>query len=264
MSIDDRNPTERRSRRQAGVPHRFGVGTLLLITALFAVLFSLMSSLAAPAGVIVFLGIAFAVIGVGQSLLFKGTSPREASMLIGACLFPWLGVVIMILYAWSIRSLLYVDSIEFGVVITFGTVFGCLCGYLIGVAIAGAFLVSDFVKSGLGMRGYATEEEQPRPRFPTGSYLQSGCLFLTILVSVYSVGSVALMLLQIWPAFLQLPPTVLYTLDCSIRVCTLLCAQILAILVVCRVLSVHGYSLDASPDQVANELGREFGEGTDD
>ncbi len=264
MSIDDHNPIKRKSPRQAGVPHRFGVGTLLLITALFAVLFSLMSSLGASAGAIAYLGIFFAIVGVGQSLLFKGTNPRAASMLIGACLLPWLGVVVMILDTWQSCRIHSDDTLAFGLLIAFGTVFGCWCGYLIGVTIGGAFLVSDFVKSSLGMRVYVAEEEPAQLHFPAESYVNSGCLFAMTLAFVCFMGILALTLLQEWPAFQQLPPAILYTLHWSIRTCTLLGAQVIALLVARRVLSVHGYSLDISANQVGNEPGRELGEGTDD
>ena len=77
-----------------GVPRRFGVGSLLAVTAAFAVLLGIVRWLAGiwlgetgsaeTAAIMAWLIVFFAVVGVSQAVLFGGKKPRLASLLAGA------------------------------------------------------------------------------------------------------------------------------------------------------------------------------------
>jgi putative acetyltransferase len=127
-----------------GVPRRFGMGILLVIAAFYAVLFGVLRGMGADP--IVFVVIALFVTGVGtaQALLFKGKNPRLASILSGA-LLGVLGVFgVGGWFAWQEGG---GDGPMVFVAMLFMTpymaVFGAICGYLAGVATAGAFCLID-------------------------------------------------------------------------------------------------------------------------
>ncbi len=141
-------------RHEAGVPRRFGVGILLVITTMFAVLFAIMQMLRLPplafAGIAVFFG----AVGLGQMLLFKGERPRRASVIVGACFFPCL-----------VFGTIDFESVGSRWVFPFDLCMGMFCsipvgalyGYLAGVLIAGVFLVIDKLENRRG-RSKGTDE----------------------------------------------------------------------------------------------------------
>jgi hypothetical protein len=86
------------AQQEAGAPRRFGVSVLLVITAMYAVLFGLLQAMGAPAPVFFFVALFFTAIGLGQMFLFKGKRPRRASVLVGACFFPCL---VLFMVGWE-------------------------------------------------------------------------------------------------------------------------------------------------------------------
>ena len=124
----------------AGMPRRFGVGKLMAITALFAVLFGLMKwadfhPIAFPA-----VGVFVGVVGVAQALLFGGKKPRLASMLAGAVLFPFVGAgTYIIVYGIEGRRLALEACLDPGALAGAG-ILGVIFGYLAGGLVAGLFL----------------------------------------------------------------------------------------------------------------------------
>lgn len=123
---------------KSGVPRRFGVGGLLIISTMYAVLFAILRTLEVPpldfVGVVLF----FTAVGLGQMLLFKGQRPRRASMIVGACMFAgfiafldWTGI-------GPSRRTLSCRAFEVE-----GAIIGAGYGYLAGVLIAGVFLLID-------------------------------------------------------------------------------------------------------------------------
>jgi hypothetical protein len=86
------NPSEG-AAVQTGVPRRYGVGTLLVITTLYSILFAFLRSVGAPPAVFVVVALYLAGIGAAQMLLFQGERPREASILTGSALFVLLWVI---------------------------------------------------------------------------------------------------------------------------------------------------------------------------
>ena len=79
----DEQPTKSTPLQIVGVPRQYGVGTLLLITAMYAVLFSFLQCFQIPVVTFV-LAVAFTTcVGLGQIFLFKGKNALHASIVVG-------------------------------------------------------------------------------------------------------------------------------------------------------------------------------------
>jgi hypothetical protein len=128
---------------EAGVPRRFGIGTLLLITAMYAVLFAVLRVFHAPPFVFVEIAGFFTAVGLGQMFLFKGQRPRRASVIVGVGFY-----VAMSIFFWVDNRLLGRGVfVLFLINLVEGLFFGALFGYLAGVMIAGVFLMSDKLRN---------------------------------------------------------------------------------------------------------------------
>ena len=126
--------------REFGVPRRFGVGTLLLITAMYAVLFAVLRAMQVPPVGFVLIGVFFGAVGLGQMLLFKGQRPRRASVLVGACAYPCLFLAAELYHSGQPGlDLLFAMALA-------GMISGAVYGYLAGLLIAGVFLVNEKLK----------------------------------------------------------------------------------------------------------------------
>ena len=129
-------------RPQVGLPRRFGIGTMMILTAAFALLFGILKTLKAPP--VVFAGISVYVAGVAacQVLLYKGKNPRKASFVGGMILFALIGVVAVIvvhlvdprIFGGAFVGPLFAAGVE-------AVIFGGPLGYLVGCLIASIFLV---------------------------------------------------------------------------------------------------------------------------
>jgi predicted secreted protein len=134
------------SGKVAGVPRRFGIGRLMLITTFFSALFAVLSCLKASLAHFVIVPGLFVFVGLAQAVLFSGKSPRKASFVAGAGLF---GLLFLAGSAWDFVALagaghgiaawvpiaayvLFVGAIV-------AVVGGCV-GYAVGCLIAGVFL----------------------------------------------------------------------------------------------------------------------------
>lgn len=131
----------------AGVPRRFSIGTMLGLTAVFAVLLGVLRMLGfGPIGMVIVAGWLL-LIAVAQAVLFKGQRPRLASSVAG------MGSV-AVLYAFAVGSSIY-HGVPPGLFIP-QLLVGCFCvlpfaalfGYLTGIVLAGVILVSTRVRSG--------------------------------------------------------------------------------------------------------------------
>jgi hypothetical protein len=84
-----------------GVPRRFGLGTIFIVTAVFALAFAILdaalTSYEFPAEGIPGIVSVVAVIGAGQAFLFQGRRPRLASIVSGMVLVPVLAVMLTLL-----------------------------------------------------------------------------------------------------------------------------------------------------------------------
>jgi hypothetical protein len=130
-------------RHEAGVPRRFGVGILLVITTMFAVLFAIMQTLRFPPFVFAVVAVFFGAVGLGQMLLFKGQRPRRASVIVGACFYPCL-VLGTIVFEILFSNSLYSPDLCF---LLSSIPFGALFGYLAGGLIAGVFLLINTLEN---------------------------------------------------------------------------------------------------------------------
>jgi len=136
-----------------GVPRRFGVGILLLMTTMFAALFSLMRLLGAGAEVFIMVAVLFAGVGLGQMLLYGGKYPRAASIWVGGCLFP-VEVIGLMIHLGSFHA-------ELVLLLMMSPFLGAGFGYLAGGLTAGVFLL---------LKKYSQQAKpQPQSEEPTGS-----------------------------------------------------------------------------------------------
>ena len=131
----------------AGVPRRFGVGILMLLMTLFAVLFSVMRTMGASVETFAIIATMVAAVAIGQIFLFGGRYPRAASIWVGACFFP-LQVMVVRLWMYSPYGdgsfLSPVKLIEGSICPMLVSIpIGAGFGYLTGGVVGGVFLVLD-------------------------------------------------------------------------------------------------------------------------
>lgn len=120
-----------------GVPRRFDMVTLLVVSVAFAMLFAFLRLLGASPTVSAMVLTFVAVIGIAQAVLFGGRYPRAASVIVGAIAGPTLTAIDSI-------SVGYQPSTEQWLTPSF---FTTPLGYLFGAVIGGVFLVADRLKN---------------------------------------------------------------------------------------------------------------------
>ncbi|MGO8751196.1 MAG: alpha/beta fold hydrolase [Thermoguttaceae bacterium] len=159
--------------REAGAPRQFGVGILMVITAMYAVLFSVLQAFGWPPiafGVIGGLvALFFTAIGLGQMLLFQGKRPRRASVIVGGCLYPSLvfgGLAFMSVV--EREPSLFFGGVCVGIV---SIPIGAALGYLAGLLIAGVFLVIDMLGRRRGGGGFARSPKGGTEDLPPQTHL---------------------------------------------------------------------------------------------
>lgn len=139
------SPNERPPRDAPfGVPRRFGIGTILIITAAFGLLLSLLQACGAPTFAVWFVIIFVSLIGLGQMTLFGGDRPRKASIVTGAVCLPLMTSATVALF--RSRPAL---SFETALGIFHSLIYGAGLGYLAGGLVAGVFLIMDALESQL-------------------------------------------------------------------------------------------------------------------
>jgi hypothetical protein len=126
-----------------GVPRRFGIGSLLAVTAACAVFFSILRCRGCPPLAFAILGSFFALVGIGQAVLFGGKEPRKASMLVGAAVF-CLGVFVTEIFFHTPVPIS--DLLAWICLLMAAGSVGSIFGYLAGSLIAGIFLVLDRIE----------------------------------------------------------------------------------------------------------------------
>ena len=161
-------PPIRLPRKQTGVPRRFGVGVMLLITTMYAVLFSAIklmivqslpgapTTTVAAAEAVFFVVIVgyFTMIGLSQALLYKGRNPRRASIVTSMVLAGLVtlvggigGLVVEVLQEGVVVLLLVLLFSPLILLAAAACVaIGGLVGYLVGRMIAGTFLLLNRVQ----------------------------------------------------------------------------------------------------------------------
>lgn len=132
-----------------GAPRVFDLFTLLAITLAFAMLFTFMRLLSPLLGnndgaVTIVISLFVSFIAIGQMLLCGGKRPRIASIATGPIAWQALGIGIAF---WMIPkqevSTFLVTTFSF---VTCSSTLGFFAGYLGGAAVAGVFLIADFLR----------------------------------------------------------------------------------------------------------------------
>jgi hypothetical protein len=128
------------ARPQVGIPRRFGVGTMLILVAVFAVIFSALKTLNVPPEGFAAVSVFFAGVGLCQMLLFKGRDPRAASVVGGIVMFGLISEIGQLtgLVDFGPGNLLPAALIRLVLTSVFC---GAPLGYLAGLLLAAVFLV---------------------------------------------------------------------------------------------------------------------------
>jgi hypothetical protein len=126
-------------RPQVGVPRRFGIGTLMILTTAFAVMFSLMKVLGTLPEVFSCVSIFVAGVAACQVLMFQGKNPRKASFVGGYIVGGVLAVGFAIFWGvyWREADQFFRALI---VGLPLAALLGGPFGYLAGCVVAGIFL----------------------------------------------------------------------------------------------------------------------------
>jgi hypothetical protein len=130
------SPERSNEELPAAVPRRFGVGTLLVISAAYAALFGGLRAIGYPGVAIAAIAIFLTAAGLGQ-MIFGQRAARLGSMVAGAIMGP----VIFLMEILMLNRVHRADDLLAGLAcwITTGGVFG----YFAGTLVAGIFLVMD-------------------------------------------------------------------------------------------------------------------------
>ena len=139
--------------RPIGVPRRFAVGTAMIITAMYSVLFAVMKSLGAHPIVVVIVAVFFTGIGAAQMFLFGGRRPRAASIIVGVIFcgaMPTVGFSIIWFsegyplgaHPLAMMGWLLCPTLRSALI-------GVLLGYVAGCLTAGVFLILNRIDRAL-------------------------------------------------------------------------------------------------------------------
>jgi len=149
----------------ADVPRRFGVGILMLLMTLFAVLFSVMRSVGARVETFAIISTMVAAVAIGQILLFGGRYPRAASIWVGACFFPLqvIALFVRMNFEYGGRSYGSPDDLLAlsALLLPFSVALGAAFGYLTGGVVGGVFLILDALAEWRRSRRDAVEAAEP-------------------------------------------------------------------------------------------------------
>lgn len=153
-AADEAPPPARPNDETVGVPRRFSMGAMMVMMALYAVVFAVMRSLDAHPAIFAVVTVFFIGVTLGQMFLFGGNKPRRASMVVGGFLLPAEVFVAYLVTYWGDSS--RTNDAEM-LCSSCGSAFlGVFCGYLAGTLVAGVFLLLKGVekrKEGGEMRG---------------------------------------------------------------------------------------------------------------
>ncbi|MBN1911930.1 MAG: hypothetical protein JW818_19570 [Pirellulales bacterium] len=148
----------------SGMPRRFGLSVLFLLTTLYAFLFAGMKMAGFPPKVLWTITIFITGVGLAQAVLFGGRQPRRASAWAGAVLLPVIGIVAAI---WSSASSQTSSRSDLAgmipALIFLGPFLGAGCGYMAGTLAAGAFCFIDWYHESRGTKDPddTTESDEP-------------------------------------------------------------------------------------------------------
>jgi hypothetical protein len=122
------------------------LATLFAVTLAYSLLFGGMRLLGAPPVAIASVAVFITLVGLGQALLFRGKSPRAASVLVG-CVTWFIGLLVFE-FGTGIPRFVDMIAVVFGLAVCSAPQ-GALFGYVAGVFVGGVFLVADGLRRGL-------------------------------------------------------------------------------------------------------------------
>ncbi len=160
------DPVAPHRRKVYSVPRRFGLGTIFVVTTLFAVLFGILTGIGVPGEFILILAGFLTIIGFAQMLLFGGKHPRLASVETGMILTPIIVIAEMFYYDFPFGSEPFEIIVNSVRMIQFGIALGMINGYTGGGVVAGVFLIMDHVER--KMYGKRENGEHARTSSDTG------------------------------------------------------------------------------------------------
>lgn len=135
-------PSEECVRTTYAVPRRFGLGTMMLVTFVFGLLFAAFKGLNTPPVVCILITSLLVFVGMLQMVFDK--VPRTASAAAGAVSYPLTLFVALLIYKrTSILSLGFGSPVDVGYIVLSHVVIGEMLGYVAGVLVAGVFLVEE-------------------------------------------------------------------------------------------------------------------------
>ncbi len=132
--------------KAVGVTRRFSVGTLMILTAMFGVLFAVLTMLDANPIIFFMVAVFFAGTGLAQMFLFGGREPRKASVVGGFFLGLIIGLAAVIIAQQTRNSFGSRSGFEYYNTIScafVAMIFGGPLGYIAGCLSAGIFLVRE-------------------------------------------------------------------------------------------------------------------------
>jgi len=125
---------------QVGMPRRFSIGTIMILTTLFALLFGVLEMLRVPPMGFAAVSVFVAGVAACQALLYGGKNPRKASYVGGAAMYGLAVVVTALVTGYRQHSA--VPAIGMMICGSVGAlVVGGPLGYVAGCLVAGVFLV---------------------------------------------------------------------------------------------------------------------------
>ncbi len=144
-----------------GVPRRFSLGTVMIVTACFGLMLVGLIRWGLSRAVIAIVVVEVATVAVGQVALFGGKQPRKASIVAGIGFM----FVVMIGVAWYDAATHAKDTPGVSTLIVMALPFaasGAFFGYISGGAVAGIFLIMDKTEELLRLvSGRAPTHQQP-------------------------------------------------------------------------------------------------------
>lgn len=151
-----------RNEDEVGVPHRFSMGTIFVLLTLYAMLFRLLVLIGAEANWTGVICLFFAAVTLGQMVLFQGTRPRAASVIVGAVTCPTILLLIVIDEATTKWTGMTPMAGELGRIGMFASALVLLSflglgfGYVVGGMMASVFYVIGKLRPATGIAGLET------------------------------------------------------------------------------------------------------------
>jgi hypothetical protein len=143
----------------ASVPRRYGAGTLLVITAAYALLFAAFKAWGADQ--VWWIGTAVFLTGIGIAQAIAGPkNARPASTIVGLCLLPFILAAVRYYYVAAASTDRLGDRGEWFMSLVCAGLLGAPLGYIGGVLVAGIFLLMRYADTAIArLKGGSISEE---------------------------------------------------------------------------------------------------------